>query len=220
LSFIPIIYLLRFLFFCGLVWVVFFNISANPSVDALAYALGVVRGSDYIYVHHLLHGLVGRFVWVPLLGTFWQSKQLVDGYTWLAISNGIGFLLLVFGANLHLARRGQAIHPAVLMLAAAWGVLRFSVEFEAYIWPLVAAMGALLLLERRQFLGAGACLALALLYHQLAIFWLLPAAYVVYRSYGLRPLGILLAPLAILPLVYGLVWAVTNGGSGFIPFVL
>lgn len=211
MSAIQFTYLLRFLFFGGLVWLVFFNLSANPSVDALAYAQGVATGTDLLYPHHLLHSLVGRWVWLPLLQALTHAPapiEQVSAYTWLAISNGIALLLIVFGLNRMLVRPGQALHPAILPVAAAWGLLRFAVEFEAYLWPLVFCLAAVYLAQKRHWAGSGLCFALALLYHQISLFWLPAILAPLLQTRSFRPwvqwaLPLLLVPVGYMAVVWG-----------------
>ena len=211
MSAIQFTYLLRFLFFGGLVWLVFFNLSANPSVDAVAYAQGVATGEDLLYPHHLLHSLVGRGLWLPLLQALTHAPapvEQVSAYTWLALSNGIAYLLLVFGLNRMLVGPGQALHPAILPAAAAWGLLRFSVEFEAYLWPLVFCLAALYLAHQRRWAGSGLCFALALLYHQISLFWLPAILVPLLQTRSLKPwvqwaLPLLLVPVGYMAVVWG-----------------
>lgn len=205
MSAIQFTYLLRFLFFGGLVWLVFFNLSANPSVDAVAYAQGVVTGTDLLYPHHLLHSLVGRGLWLPLLQALTHAPaplEQVSAYAWLALSNGIAFLLLIFGLNRMLARPSQALHPAVLPAAAAWGLLRFSVEFEAYLWPLVFCLAAVYLAHQRLWAGSGFCFALALLYHQISLFWLPALLMPLLQTRSLKAWIQASLPLLLVPLAY------------------
>ena len=203
-------YLLRFLFFGGLVWVVFFNISANPSVDAVAYAKGAVYGWGALQSHHVLHGFLGYWLWRPVLALLTgqplpDSSTLhpdLNGYTWMAFSNGIAYLLLIFGLNRMLARRGQALHPAVLVAASAWGLLRFAVEYEAYLWPLVAVLAALYCLNRGRFLLAGGCFVLAILFHEISLLWLLAAIPVVWVRTGRKEAVRVAIWLVALPFLY------------------
>ena len=220
-------YLLRFLFFGGLVWVVFFHISANPSVDAVAYAKGAVYGWGALQSHHLLHGFLGYWVWRPVLALLTgqplpDSSTLhpdLNGYTWMAFSNGIAYLLVIFGLNQMVARRGEALHPAAVVAASAWGLLRFAVEYEAYLWPLVAVLAALYCLDRSRFLLAGGCLALAILFHEISLLWLLAALPIVWARAGWRAAGRMAVPVGALPLVYWGIYAIgPNNGWNPIDF--
>ncbi len=208
-------YLLRFLFFGGLVWVVFFNLSANPSVDAVAYSRAAATGQDLIYSHHLLHTLAGHYVWKPLLG-FWRGQDLplrMDGYTWLAWSNGLAYLALVMGCNQLLAQRKQALHPAALVLAASWGLLRYAVEFEAYLFPLLCGLLATWAISKNRPGYAGLALAFGMLFHQLAVVWVLAIVWAMARQKGWRALAWLLPGLLLVPAVYAAVYLAWPGGT-------
>lgn len=208
-------YLLRFLFFGGLVWVVFFNLSANPSVDAVAYSRAAATGQDLVYSHHLLHTLAGHYLWKPLLG-FWQAQDLplqLSSYTWLAWSNGLAYLALVMACNQLLAGRGQALHPAALVVAASWGLLRYAVEFEAYLFPLLWGVLATWAAQKNRLGQAGAALALGLLSHQLAVVWVVAVGWAAVRANGGASSVRLLPGLLLVPVVYTAVYLAWPGGT-------
>jgi len=196
-------------FWIGVSLVVFLLPSANPSVDAASYGWSALMATDCLQPHHILHGLLGCKVWGPLLqktGLLSSTGGVLAVEQVLAASNGVGFLFLLFFTNKVLGGQFARVHPLLWVVAGSWGLLRFSVEYEAYIWPLVFTVAGLYAQSRSRFWGAGICWAFALLFHQMAVLWVVAGLASALSTASKPALAKMIAPLLAVPVCYAVVF--------------
>ena len=155
--------------------------TVNHSGDALGYAAECARMLDAGTVswspHHLLYH--------PLItySNLWPGKYITDLLHWAqainAVAAGVCLALLYL-----LSRRSGNGLTSILLAGSAFGVMRFATENETYVLPILfSLLGSLLLLRyrksgRRQQLTAGfLALSVAILFHQIHVWWWLAAAW-------------------------------------------
>ena len=212
--------------------------SANPSADAWYYAACARWGQELWQPHHLLYNGIG-WAWLHLVGGTGPAAM-----RWLQALNALAYggCLLLLARLLARAGAAPAAVPAwVLLVGSCFGMLRFATDNEAYIQPLLLALGAsvawargvagsadLVAGETQQeilsqksatgafsaFLLAGLLAALACLVHQLLVWWWLALLLALrpWRRSTWRPALAYAAPALLVPLAYWL--AAPGGGVG------
>ncbi|NML66644.1 hypothetical protein HHL22_15665 [Hymenobacter sp. RP-2-7] len=116
----------------------------NPTGDAWYYAACSRWGHELWQPHHLIYNGVG-WLWLRLLGATGPGPAGNAALPWLQALNSLAYggCLLLLGPLLRRAGVRPAAVPAwLLAVGSTFGMLRFAVENEAYIQPLLAALGA------------------------------------------------------------------------------
>lgn len=201
--------------------------TANPGGDAWYYAACARWGQELWQPHHLLYNAVG-WGWLHLLGS------PVAAMRWLQALNALAYggCLLALAWLLRLAGARPAAVPAwVLLVGSCFGMLRFAVENEAYIQPLLLALLASGCWARalaatgppaiRRLVLAGLLAALACLLHQLLAWWWLGLLLGLqpWRSAAARRVVAYAAPALLVPVAYWLA-APESGVAGTLRFAL
>lgn len=153
----------------------------NHSGDALGYAAECARmqatGTVNWSPHHLLYH--------PLLAYshLWPGKYFTDILPWAQAINAVaagGCLAMLY----LLSRNSGNGFIAVLLAGSAFGVMRFATENETYMLPILFSLwGSWFLFKYRvsgqkQHLLAGfLALSVAILFHQIHVWWWLAAAW-------------------------------------------
>jgi hypothetical protein len=220
----------------------------NSTGDAWYYAACSRWGHELWQPHHLLYNGVG-WLWLRLIGATGPAGP--NALRWLQALNSLAYggCLLLLGSLLRRAGARPAAVPAwLLLVGSTFGMLRFAVENEAYIQPLLLALAASLAWAQALrvaprlilvalglptspsprpapgwLLLAGLLAVLACLLHQMMAWWWLGLLL------GLRPwrgrpsLGPALAyaaPALLVPLAYWLAAPPDGGALGVVRFAL
>jgi hypothetical protein len=149
----------------------------NPGNDAWAYAAAARWGEELFSPHHLLYNLPG-WLW----SRAFQGWRVIE---FMQALNAFSAGICLFLVGRLLQGKGLAL-PSVRLLQALIGssfvVFHYATENEAYILPMVFALGGLsflhgpnLIFSNQRLLRAGFLLALAVLIHQQHLVTLLTA---------------------------------------------
>ena len=114
----------------------------NPSGDAWYYAACARWGHELAQPHHLLYNYAGWW-WLQLWGATGAAPAGLAALPWLQALNSLalGGCLLALAPLLHRAgARPTAVPAWLLLVGSSFGMLRFAVENEAYIQPLLLAL--------------------------------------------------------------------------------
>lgn len=165
--------------------------------DAVEYAYGVKRGHSLFHPHHLLYNAEGRWLYVAL-----RALHPVDAIALLSAQNAVLTALSVGLLCLLLHRITQRIGVSVwlcLLFASLRGVTAMATSVEVYPATTLCELGALCLFVRSPrlsgptVLGMGILCALACLFHQTGIFFVLAMAYGLWnKQRDVRTLGLFL----------------------------
>lgn len=186
------------------------GISNLSTIDGWGYAADIVNGNSLLRPHHLLYSITG-FYWVKLIHVVLPNAEAI--YL-LKLLNAICASITAFIFFRLLRLMGvEALRTAALTIAAglSWGFLRFSIENETYIIPIMLSVGASYLYLKAEYtqkssslICSGLMAALACLYHQVMFFWWFALAIATlpklnHKNY--KPL-LFLASALIVPAVY------------------
>ena len=181
-----------------------------PPYDSVDYAYAVRTGVGLFHPHHLLYNFCGRGLFV-----FVSRFDNVDAIRLLAWANALVTAALAWIVCLvlfeHTGRRLPALVGA-LLCAFSNGIWHMATSVEVYPVMLLCQVATLYLLVRTDepslatVIGAGLLTGLGMLFHQTGIFFVLVAAYVLWRQR---------APLFRIA-AYGVVAGVTCG----VPYLL
>lgn len=149
----------------------------NSSVDAYYYAASVRYSGELFHPHHLLYNVTFRlFFNLP----FFNNEE-IDILQGMKMANSFigGICLYLF--SLLLKRTGRSIKEIfriILLTGSSFVVMRYSSENEVYLFPLAFSLGASVIyqdyLNSRSLPGlliSGLLASIAILYHQIGIFW-------------------------------------------------
>jgi len=158
----------------------------SPAHDSMCYLRMIERG-EFFHEHHLLYN-AAAWLWME----FWQllvpSLGAITLISWL---NGLfGALTLSVFALLLVRRAGIGRTPAAvatLLPAFSFGIWFYSITIEVYIIALFFVLAAMYVLTRNQLdartvIFAAMLHGVAMLFHQLHLFFLFPALYIIMQS--------------------------------------
>ncbi|MEX0967567.1 MAG: hypothetical protein WD077_10030 [Bacteroidia bacterium] len=185
--------------------------TSNASIDGYTYAASVKYGEELFHPHHLLYNLQGYALHRAVSSFFDEADAL---YFMIGLNGIYAFLILV--VLLFCLRKMGAEKrkvPWLLMIAAfSFGPWRFATENETYILPILLSVTASYFwingLQNRkgsQFALSGFFAALAILFHQLHIFWwlgLLAGCLLLKGPGEVKRAVVFTAPALIIPLAY------------------
>ncbi|MEN8007102.1 MAG: hypothetical protein ABFS42_08805 [Candidatus Krumholzibacteriota bacterium] len=193
--------------------------ASNQTPDGLSYALSVRTGLDMFHPHHLIYVPVARLIHLtagvdPLTATLWQNLF------WLVV---LAFAAWRLAGRVLPGRVAPVLAAAGLLVLR--GVLIYSVRVETYIPALAClALAAALADERGARRGLLVpVLALAVLYHQTNVLFIVPLA-VLLRSGGWRDklvtAGVFVGAAVLVLVPYILAAGSREPSVGFWGFVL
>ena len=149
----------------------------NSSVDAYYYAASVKYNGELFHPHHLLYNVTFRlFFNLP----FFNSEEIDILQGMKMVNSFIGGLCL-FLFSLLLKRTGRSIKEIfgiILLTGSSFVVMRYSSENEVYLIPLAFSLSSSVIyqdyLKSRsltRLLISGLLASIAVLYHQIGMFW-------------------------------------------------
>lgn len=186
------------------------GISNLSTIDGWGYAADIVNSSNLFSPHHLLYTITG-FYWVKICHFFQPNAETI--YL-LKLMNALcaSIAAFILFKLLRLVKVGTIQTTMFTIVAGlSWGFLRFSVENETYIIPVMLSLGASYFYLKAEntpkstymffsgFLAAAACI-----YHQVMFFWWFALAIATLPKFNHRnykPL-LFLAPAVIVPAAY------------------
>lgn len=147
----------------------------NSTIDAYCYAADIRFGENLFRPHHLLYN---AFCWL-----IYQPFSFIDTLQFLKILNAaiatLGLIIVFNILNLILLNLNQAFWMTLLIFSS-FGILRFATENEVYMIPFVLSVwGTLYYMKgvfenkKSYYVLAILILTIAVLFHQLMIWWLL-----------------------------------------------
>jgi hypothetical protein len=191
----------------------------NPGSDAWGYtALELKRqaqGTPYFSPHHLLFHEFGHFSYRLL------PVKFMDFMGWMQVLNAFfGGLSLWFfyKISLHSFDKKTAL-VLTFLVGSTFGIIRFATENETYVIPITLSLaGSLALLKRNnsfKWLYAGfLLLGLAVLFHQIHIWWWLAAVI----ALGLNKRALPAVFLSLIAVVGSYMLAANSQGQSWLSF--
>lgn len=191
----------------ALVYVGFVTI--NPTADSYAYASDIKFDFNLFRAHHLLYEPF-QFVLLAPLKSIINGNYLLAGQ-YLNVFFALASLLVLYVILKQLKVHWKQAILLVLLVAFSFGFWRFAVQNEPYILGLFfSLLGSLFLVKsiknKHWVFFAGLMYAIAILIHQVQIFWYFSAFMAIafyYKSF--KKIAFFILPALIIPLVYGLV---------------
>lgn len=144
--------------------------AANQTPDGLSYALAVRTGVDMFHPHHLVYVPVARLIHLAA-GIDPITATLVQNLFWMAV---LGLAAWRLAALIFPGRLAPVI--AAVGLLALRGVMIYTVRVETYV-PAVACLAVTTALAAERpvrHVAVAVMLALAILYHQTNVLFVLP----------------------------------------------
>ncbi len=149
----------------------------NSSVDAYYFAASVKYCDELFHPHHLLYNATFRlFFNLP----FFNNGE-IDILSGMKMTNSLvgGLCLYLFSLILKGTGRSTGeIFRVVFLTGSSFTVMRYSTENEVYLFTLVFSLGATIFyqdyLNNRslpKLLISGLLASIAILYHQIGVFW-------------------------------------------------
>lgn len=194
----------------GLLYLVF--LTRNPVVDAVYYAWCGRYGHELAHSHHLLYNYWLRAIMLICGGAGDNTIYLFQAANALAGAACIGLLCSILQKNGLPSRSAFWLSLAV---AGCWGFARFATDNEAYVMPILFSLIALrLVISSRRFAWlAGLFSAIAILFHQVQVWWALPMLWLVWKRQGFGgTLDFYLWHLLV-PAAYTSIWALDSDQS-------
>jgi hypothetical protein len=149
-------------------------IPVEHTADAYGYAAAMGRGELWS-PHHLMYQ-----AWILTLSKLWLWTGVEPIFLY-SLLNSIAMILALLAVYSMLPSRIDK-RWWLLVAAFSFATVRFGTENETYAWPLMFSLwGTLQLLKGRQVLAAF-LLALAVLFHQIHLFWCLALLVYAWRN--------------------------------------
>ena len=190
----------------------------NANIDSWFYAASVKHNQELFHSHHLLYNVIGRG-WYNFLETCMPGIEAIDA---LNIMNAMAAALClpVFRAILlKLGTESRTALQLTLFCGVSFGFMRYATDAETYILPLLFSLVSTYYfanpVKKNHLLVSGLFSALAILVHQLHIWWTLAMflSLVFGKPFRSGLLWRFLCPLLLVPLVYMMVFQSTDTGE-------
>jgi hypothetical protein len=144
------------------------------TADAYGYAAAMGRG-EWWSPHHLLYQ-----PWTLALSSLWLWTGL-EPILLYSILNSVAMVLALLAVYVLLPQRIDK-RWWLIVVAFSFATLRFGTENETYAWPLVFSLWGTERLLKGQGLVAALCMAIAVLFHQIHVFWCLALLVYAWRN--------------------------------------
>ena len=193
----------------------------NSTIDAWAYAAEIKQGGQLFHPHHLLFN--GFHYLLAHLFPF-----SISTLAWLKVVNAIAayFSLRILTGILRISLPlEKEVFSCCVLVGSSFAVMRFATEGETYMIPVLFSLAASYaylkyLIQQNVILLilAGALCALACLFHQIQIGWLIGLSL---GAIFLQPKKgwVIILPFFLIPVVYLLVWISLDSSETFFQFI-
>jgi hypothetical protein len=187
--------------------------SHNSSIDAHYYAASIRHSGELFHPHHLLYNVTGYLFLKAVQG----MGMFPDVLAFLKIVNALVAAACLVVTNRIFRQMDKDTTETVgfiILTGSSFALWRFATENETYLFPLalslLASSGFLRYLKIRKlrylFLS-GTFATLAILYHQIHLFWWLGLFIgVIVYSRNLKAMITYGLPALLIPVVYGIVY--------------
>ncbi len=151
--------------------------SNNPSIDEWFYAASIKHQEQLWQSHHLLFNGFNAVIWQLLQGIGLSISPLKSIQFTNAIGAGLSLFILYVILTQAKVNARQALQ-AMLFLGLCFGVMRFACSAETYTLPIACSLIATWYftkpdLQSKQMIWVGFWSSLAILMHQVQIWWTL-----------------------------------------------
>ncbi|MEM7512217.1 MAG: hypothetical protein AAF388_14880, partial [Bacteroidota bacterium] len=193
----------------------------NSTIDAWAYAAEIKQGGQLFHPHHLLFNGF-HYLLIHVL------PFSISTLAWLKIVNAIAayFSLRILTGILRISLPlEKEVFSWCLLVGSSFAVMRFATEGETYMIPILFSLAAsyayLKYLIKQNLLLlvlAGALCAIACLFHQIQVGWLVGLSL---GAIFLQPKKgwVIILPFFLIPVVYLLVWTSLDSSETFFQFI-
>ena len=223
--------------YVGLFIILFFLVlylifpTSNSSIDAYYYAASIKHAGEMFHPHHLLYNFTGS-VFLKISQAIGFSPDVLLFLKSLNALIAALCLFVVYRILVKLEKDPGEIAGFLILSGSNFAIWRFATENETYLFPLIfsllASLGFINYLKNRkpgQIVLSGLAASIAVLYHQIHLFWwliLLVGIVVYFRRWKVFLLYSL--PAILIPVVYILVFSTLRNkgevGGTFVQFVL
>ncbi|MEL6194233.1 MAG: hypothetical protein AAFR66_19390, partial [Bacteroidota bacterium] len=193
----------------------------NSTIDAWAYAAEIKQGGQLFHPHHLLFNGF-HYLLIHVL------PFSVSTLAWLKVVNAIAayFSLRMLTGILRISLPlEKEVFSWCFLVGSSFAVMRFATEAETYMIPILFSLAAsyayLKYLFKQNLLLlilAGALCAIACLFHQIQVGWLIGlslGAIILQPKKG----WVIILPFFLIPVVYLLVWTSLDSSETFFQFI-
>ena len=159
----------------SLVYLLFPN--NNHLSDSLGYGASVKFGLDLFYAHHLLYNYFNYLLY-SAINPFWPS---LDALKFMQFINASATILSLLVINKIITKQtGNELKANIwtLFIASSFGVMRFAVEAETYVLPILFSLLSSFYYQKYTFYNkpisiflSGFFASIACLFHQIHLFW-------------------------------------------------
>ncbi len=218
----PWIHKICFLFL-GLVYAIFQT--QNAMIDSWYYAACVKHHQELFNSHHLLYNFIGNY-WFSLLKLVKPNIEAIFALNLMNAFAATACLFLLHSCLLKLKTEKIVALWLTLFCGVSFGFMRYASDAETYILPLAFSLLSTYFFidqqTKRVLFFAGLFAALAILIHQLHIWWGLAMIIYLLREKPFKTANLLnfCLPLLLIPVTYLLVYITKESGpSTFIQFI-
>ena len=193
----------------------------NSTIDAWAYAAEIKQGGQLFHPHHLLfnglHYLLTQVLPFSISILAWlKVVNAIAAYLSLRILAKILYLLLPLEKD---------VFSWCMLVGSSFTVMRFATEGETYMLPILFSLAGSYaylryLLEHKDVLLilAGALCAIAYLFHQIQVGWLIGLGLGIIFLHPKKSWRVIL-PSFLIPVAYVLVWVSLDSSETFFQFI-
>ncbi len=208
--------------FLGLVYL--FLPTHNANIDSWYYAACVKHNDELWNSHHLLYNGFGR-LWYMVCMFFYPNLEALAA---LNIMNGIAAMLCLFVLHACLLKLNTEKTLAfwlTLLCGSSYGFMRFATDAETYILPLLFSLIAtyyfIYFKNWKQLFLAAFFSCLAILFHQLHVWWGLAfvAFLLVQKPMNIKNVLRFSSIFLLVPMVYFIVFKTNYSNITFFQFI-
>jgi len=194
--------------------------SHNSSIDAYYYAASIRHSGELFHPHHLLYNFTGYFC----LKAVESMGMFPDVLAFLKMVNALVAAVCLIAVSRIFRQMGKdtlEIAGFLILTGSSFALWRFATENETYLFPLALSLFAssnfiryLNIGKLRYLFLAGTFGSLAILYHQIHLFWWLGLYIgVIVHSRRWRAIILYGLPALLIPIVYGIVYIVLRNSA-------
>jgi hypothetical protein len=154
--------------------------------DGISFAIDIEKAAALLHPNHLIYNLVGYWLYQALRTSGHTARALYVLQTMDSVFAAASVVLVYHIQRKSAERENSAVLALLFAFSATWW--KFAADADAYIASVFFLLVAysLLLAEQPRPLSIAVAHAIAMLFHQLAVFFFPVAVYSLYRKQGLR----------------------------------